>query len=269
MHVEKFTKGAIFGLLSHVERKFANYSNENIDTDKKGDDYTFTAKAKPAPIANISGKKRYDEIMTRCKCQNRKDVNVLCSVCLHLPKDVPPEEEERFFRVSYKFLKQRYCQYDNLVTAVVHRDEERPHLHFVFVPVVKDKKKDRLKVSAKEVVNRTDLKTLHKDLSDRLQEVFGRDMGVYLKPQESPENDFIAALRQIQNKISPKDFKTLIDRFETLQQEYRAAQTDIERLKATKNDIEKQIENLKKNEIEKTHREARQAIKEIFDDLDR
>ena len=178
MHVEKFTKGAIFGLLSHVERKFANYSNETIDTDKKGDDYTFTAKAKPAPIANISGKKRYDEIMTRCKCQNRKDVNVLCSVCLHLPKDVPPEEEERFFRVSYKFLKQRYCQYDNLVTAVVHRDEERPHLHVVFVPVVKDKKKDRLKVSAKEVVNRTDLKTLHKDLSDRLQEVFGRDMGV-------------------------------------------------------------------------------------------
>ena len=94
-------------------------------------------------------------------------------------------------------------------------------------------------------------------------------MGVYLKPQESPENDFIAALRQIQNKIPPKDFKTLIDRFKTLQQEYRAAQTDIERLKATKNDIEKQIENLKKNEIEKTHREARQAIKEIFDDLDR
>lgn len=257
MHVEKFTKGALFGLLAHNERKFERHSNENIDPAKKGQDYAFTQKGRHIPIEAAHGQKRYEEIISRCKVQNRKDVNTLCSVCLHLPDGVSPEEEDRFFLKSFMFLKRRYAQYDNIVSAVVHRDEERPHLHFVFVPVTKDTKKDRLKVCAKNVVNRTDLKTLHKDLSDYLEQCFGRDMGVYLKQQEDPQNDLQAVLRQIKNKIPPKEYKSLIEAFKTLQAYGKNLQHEVAELETQKSELSELIARLKKNtlfqEYEKQH----------------
>jgi hypothetical protein len=51
-------------------------------------------------------------------------------------------------------------------------------MHFAFVPVVKDKKKGDCKVSAHESVDRKDLKTFHDDLSRRMEQVFGRDIGI-------------------------------------------------------------------------------------------
>ncbi|WP_205417714.1 plasmid recombination protein, partial [Escherichia coli] len=48
-------------------------------------------------------------------------------------------------------------------------DETRPHMHFAFMPVVWDEKKQQAKVSAKEVLTRKDLKTFHQDLDEFLK----------------------------------------------------------------------------------------------------
>ena len=56
------------------------------------------------------------------------------------------------------------------MSANVHNDETTPHLHFAFMPVVFDVKKQREKVSAKEVLNRKDLQTFHQDLDNFLKQ---------------------------------------------------------------------------------------------------
>ena len=47
------------------------------------------------------------------------------------------EESKRYFKESYKFI----CEYKNLgeqniISAVVHMDEDTPHMHLLFIPVV-------------------------------------------------------------------------------------------------------------------------------------
>ena len=121
--------------------------------------------------------------MDRCKevyCLQRKDVNLMCSCIVTAPKDLPAEEHERFFRASYDFLAARYGGKDaeNVISAYVHMDEGSPHLHFAFVPVAYDKSKERWTVSAKNVVNRQDLKTLHPDLERHVTRELGHDVHV-------------------------------------------------------------------------------------------
>src|SRR5699024_4018561 len=53
---------------------------------------------------------------------------------------------------------------------VVHNDETTPHMHFAFMPVTDDEKREREKVSAKEVLNRNELKSFHQDLDNHLKE---------------------------------------------------------------------------------------------------
>src|SRR5699024_2409909 len=54
--------------------------------------------------------------------------------------------------------------------GVVHNDETTPHMHFAFMPVTYDEKREREKVSAKEVLNRNELKSFHQDLDNHLKE---------------------------------------------------------------------------------------------------
>ncbi|OWW09712.1 mob protein, partial [Bacillus sp. MB353a] len=73
------------------------------------------------------------------------------------------------FEKTYEFLANRYGGEKNVLSANVHNDETRPHMHFAFIPVVWDKKKLREKVSAKEVLTRKELKTFHQDLDKFLK----------------------------------------------------------------------------------------------------
>lgn len=58
------------------------------------------------------------------------------------------------------------------MAAVVDYDETTTHLHYAFVPVVFDSKKERYKVSAKQVLTRHDLQTFHDDLDQDLKKAF-------------------------------------------------------------------------------------------------
>ena len=109
------------------------------------------------------------------KCMNRADVVVYGSWCVTLPTHAPMEDEngniiyeekevhrrdgtfptetapklkeisytdeqtKQFFELSYKFLSERYGE-QNVISAYVHMDETTPHMHFLFIPIVDDKK---------------------------------------------------------------------------------------------------------------------------------
>lgn len=117
--------------------------------------------------------KRLSEI----KVLNRKDVNVFCDWIVTAPQELAENEYADFFRETYKFLNKRYGK-DNVISAYVHMDESQPHIHYAFVPVAMDKKKNIPKLSAKEVITLKELKSFHKDLSTRLNSFFGRDIGI-------------------------------------------------------------------------------------------
>lgn len=116
---------------------------------------------------------------------NRKDLKAMVSWVVTKPENVTEDEQERFFEETYAFLRKRYCDkvekavgMSPVITAVVHLDETTPHMHFKFIPTYYDKKTEKWRVSAKEVLNRRDLQTFHKDLSAHMSRVFGRDIGI-------------------------------------------------------------------------------------------
>lgn len=98
---------------------------------------------------------------------NREDVKAVCSWAVTMPRSLcheevgpdgesfyeanDPQQCREFFQHAYDFFKQRHGE-ENIISANVHMDENVPHMHFVFVPIVKDKKRGDYKVSAKEAL---------------------------------------------------------------------------------------------------------------------
>lgn len=71
----------------------------------------------------------------------RKDAVKLASFLVTSDKDffdqLDPREEKRFFEESYEFLAEKYGR-ENIVYAMVHKDEKTPHMHVGFVPITED-----------------------------------------------------------------------------------------------------------------------------------
>ena len=164
-HYMKHPKTALGHLGKHYERgkdessEYVKFGNPEIDPQRTHLNYNL------APQHNHMEfiKQRLSEVY----CLNRKDVNVMCSWVVTAPKDLEPRQQEDFFKESYKFLENRYGK-ENVISSYVHLDETTPHMHFAFIPIVYDKKKDRYKVSAKERVNRFELKSFHSDYQEHL-----------------------------------------------------------------------------------------------------
>ena len=67
----------------------------------------------------------------------RKDAVSLCDCIVTLPRSFDDNREREFFKTAYTFLSQRYGV-DNVVSAYIHRNSSRPHMHFAWIPVTED-----------------------------------------------------------------------------------------------------------------------------------
>lgn len=181
-NVRKFTRGAIGHMCAHFERKqqynketkqmeYVRFGNQEIDTSRSHLNYNLAPERKS----------QSEFIKQRCGevyCHGRKDVNVLCSWVVTAPKDLDPAEHDKFFRSSYQFLEDRYGK-DNVVSAYVHKDESgQPHMHFAWVPVAFDVKRQRQTVSAKMVIARKELQEFHPALQKHLEAELGHPVSV-------------------------------------------------------------------------------------------
>lgn len=184
---KKFTRQQLGKMLSHYDRTDEN-PKENIDRSRTYLNYNLAPKAdeKQMDIMN----QRLSEV----KVQNRKDVNLLCTWVVTMPKSLPENKEPEFFKETYKFLENRYGK-ENVVSAFIHKDEATPHMHFAFIPVVKDQKKDRFKVSAKERVTLLDLKQFHPELQEHLERRLGCQVDI-LNEATLEGNKSIAELKR-------------------------------------------------------------------------
>ena len=132
----KYKRENLKGIYRHNERKNKNYSNDNIDKGRSYLNYSIK-----------SPKYRYDKEFDRLKeeynlkGQIKTVSNIACEYIITSDKqffeEIGEGETRRYFEIAYNFV----AEYKNLgeqyiMSAKVHMDEETPHMHLIFLPVV-------------------------------------------------------------------------------------------------------------------------------------
>ena len=195
-HVAKYSRGSCRAILEHDTRT-AEHEYKNPDIDKSRTHLNWSLIVADGMTAEERLNKRLSEI----KVQKRRDVNVLCSWVVTLPEDVKKEDERKFFETVYSFLEQDVGGTKNVISADVHYDESRPHLHFTFVPVVANTRKYKKtnkqpkyteKCCADELLTRAYLKTFHERLDNYLSE---REIKASIRTGKTTFNRSIAELK--------------------------------------------------------------------------
>jgi hypothetical protein len=175
-HLTNYKSGGAVAILRHDERsvedKTHSRKNECIQADKTHLNYQLAPPRKGKLTEHIQAVCEANDV----RLNNRKDLNIMSSWVVSLPADVKQEEQQQFFQETHNFLENRYGK-EFVLSSMVHMDETTPHLHFCFIPVGIDNKKEKT-VSSKLVCTRRELQTFHKDLSKHLEKSFGRELGI-------------------------------------------------------------------------------------------
>ncbi len=203
MNCEKFTRNQSGNILVHCDRSDPNrtYKNQEIDHSKTYLNYNLAPEHK--------GMTDYEFMKKRCeefKILKRKDVNWLVSWVITMPADYTGNKA-LFFREAYNFMENRYGK-DNVVSAYVHLDETSPHMHFCFVSVIFDKKKQEYKVNAKQCINKVELKQIHPEMQEYLENKLQTKVNI-LNGATAEGNKTIDQLKK-EEKIKQKVISELI-----------------------------------------------------------
>ena len=143
---EKYKRANLKGIYRHNERKNTNYSNTNIDKERTHLNYHLKQPDNSYEKEFELIRKEYD-----LKGQIKEVSNIVCECIITSDnkffKEIGEEETKRYFKTAYDFM----CQYKDLkeqyiLSAVVHMDEETPHMHLVFIPVVHTMNKQRKEI---------------------------------------------------------------------------------------------------------------------------
>ena len=139
---EKYKRENLKGIYRHNERRNKNYSNKNINQEISYLNYSLKD-------CKHSYEKEFELIREKynLKGQIKTVSNIVCEYIITSDKEffnsIGAEETKRYFETAYKFV----CDYKNLgeqyiLSAKVHMDEETPHMHLIYIPVVytQDKK---------------------------------------------------------------------------------------------------------------------------------
>jgi hypothetical protein len=294
----KANRNQVGGLTRHFERykkengEYIKFGNQDIDTEKTRLNYNLAEDKNQLEFI----KKRVSEV----RCLNRKDVNIMCDWVVTLPEKIKTEgEQKKFFQETYNFLENEYGK-ENVISSYVHLDETTPHMHFAFIPVVFDKKRGDLKVSAKELITRKHLQEFHPKLENHMEKVFGRDIGILndatkagnksiselkgetiKKELKALKNDLEASKRELgmldmakdeimkleqigaKEKLFKKDYVEIKkDTFEQFKNMAKNYKKDTIAIKNTNINLQRKVKNLEK-EIDRLIEEKKENIKKM------
>ena len=240
MNCEKFTRNQSGNILVHCDRSDPNrtYKNQEIDHSKTYLNYNL------AP--EHTGMTDYEFMKKRCeefKVLKRKDVNWLVSWVITMPTDYKGNKA-LFFREAYNFMENRYGK-DNVVSAYVHLDETSPHMHFCFVPVIFDKKKQEYKVNAKQCINKVELKQIHPEMQEYLEKKLQTKVNI-LNGATAEGNKTV---EQLKNEEKIKE-KAIVELIQNPTEEIKKSVIEQIPVEQKENIIEEEIEIIK-NELKK------------------
>jgi len=191
----------------------------------------------------------------------------------------PIEEQRKFFEDCLKWTQEKFGA-ENIISAIVHMDEETPHLHIEFVPLTTDGR-----LTAKEVLGgRVDLQKMQDDFYKSVGEVWGMERGERAdldnsddKPRKhkstaqlkSETEKEIAALEAERDRLAAENAEREKG-IEVLQEQEKALKSNIEGLQANIKQEQKNFTEMqtkfkpRKNDLERVNKLAKQIKPAVF-----
>lgn len=132
----KYKRENLKGIYRHNERRNKNYSNANIDKEKSYLNYSIKA-------PQYSYEKEFERIRKQYDLKGQIKVvsNIACEYIITSDKEfferIGEAETKRYFETAYQFVSEyKDLGQQYIMSAKVHMDEETPHMHLIFLPVV-------------------------------------------------------------------------------------------------------------------------------------
>ncbi len=235
VRVQKLKSSAVRGIQSHDHRERESLTNPDIDQTKKADNYALV----DSPSFNAAIQERLEPVRANNTKALRKDAVVMCQLMVTSDQDffknLTPEKEKEFFRQSLAFIQERYGK-DNVLSAIVHKDEKTPHMHVNLTPI----RGGRL--IASEIFTREELGKLHTDFHDSVGKEWGLERG------ETREDK--------RRHLSVGDYK---------RETAKAIQTELEKVQAELVQVRKELDQAKgvAKELEQTKAELDKTKAEL------
>lgn len=261
MNVQKYSLTACGHLFAHYERakdkdgNYIRFGNRQIDPSRSHRNINC------APDRGMSQMDYLNKRLSEVHHLKRADLNAMCSWVVSVPDDLPRDRYADFFYHSYTFLSARYGK-ENVISCYLHLDEDlkngHPHIHFAFVPVIYDKKKERYKVSAKEVLNKKELSSIHQEMQNYLEREMGCPVHI-LNGKTKEGNRTIKELKEYGDRIKEQAacLQDLKDEGEALSKDL---QMKLRALTAVEQEAERKAQELR------TIEEKKQRITEAHAD---
>lgn len=189
-HIAKYKATSVGHMLAHYRRDASSLERDNIDPKRVENDMVvahYTNKDGQLVVGRVvtrEGEPNWGTVERRIERVNeaqkaagkratRKDAVVMADVVVTLPDNVRKGDEDRFFRLTYWYLSNKFG-IDNMMGGFVHKDEvlkdgtpARDHMHVPFTPILDGR------FNYKKMCPRTFYQNMHRELGDYLEKRLG------------------------------------------------------------------------------------------------
>lgn len=189
-HIAKYKATSVGHMLAHYRRDPSSLERDNIDQNRVKNDMVvghYTNKHGKLVVGRVAareGEPNWGTVERRIERVNeaqkaagkratRKDAVVMADVVVTLPDNVRKGDEDRFFRLTYWYLSNKFG-IDNMMGGFVHKDEvlkdgspARDHMHVPFTPILDGR------FNYKKMCPRTFYQNMHRELGDYLEKRLG------------------------------------------------------------------------------------------------
>lgn len=189
-HIAKYKATSVGHMLAHYRRDRSSLERDNIDPQRVKNDMVvghYTNKDDELVVGRVltrEGEPNWGTVERRIERVNeaqkaagkratRKDAVVMADVVVTLPDNVRKGDEDRFFRLTYWYLSNKFG-IDNMMGGYVHKDEvlkdgtpARDHMHVPFTPILDGR------FNYKKMCPRSFYQSMHKELGDYLERRMG------------------------------------------------------------------------------------------------
>lgn len=189
-HIAKYKATSVGHMLAHYRRDASSLERDNIDPKRTKDNMVvahYTNKDGQLVVGRVvprEGEPNWATVERRIERVNeaqkaagkratRKDAVVMADVVVTLPDNVRKGDEDRFFRLTYWYLSNKFG-IDNMMGGHVHKDEvlkdgtpARDHMHVPFTPILDGR------FNYKKMCPRMFYQNMHRELGDYLEKRLG------------------------------------------------------------------------------------------------
>lgn len=258
-HIYKMNNNTqVFGLMIiHNDRSKNDPEHErtrengNIDPERSQFNYNLMERSDAWAYYKERQEELEKERVEKTGQHLRKDAVRACSIVVYLPqeKEARGEDyEKQFFQGCVNYAAYKFGE-KNIISAIVHKDENRPHVHIVAIPCTKEPDRhgrEYERISFKDAFDREQYRNMHPELQEHCRRTtHDRELKVY---------DEEKAKRRT---VSKDEYIRIKEEERAKEHDRRLQEQDRKQLEKTARDIE-----IKKNVFGKITKEEEERLKQ-------